>query len=61
MRDEIGIQLKAVADAKAAALAKDVKEKEVLVARAQSDLEASINVRHFTKLSSIIVFNESYS
>lgn len=37
--------MKAAADAKAAALAKEVKAGEVVVAKAQADLEASINVR----------------
>ena len=37
-------KLKAAADAKAAALAKDIKAGEAVVVKAQADLEASINV-----------------
>lgn len=43
--NKLDLQLKAAAEARALVLAKQVKEAEVAVAKAQADLQGSINVR----------------
>jgi hypothetical protein len=46
--NKLDLQLKAAAEARALVLAKQVKEAEVAVAKAQADLQGSINVRIIT-------------